>query len=101
MKKIISRNLTTLHFSGTIDEVIEELKKEGVYYSEQYTNLRIDYSYDHVHEECYYKHVLYGDKLETDEEESLRMKQEREYKKSQDEYQRKQYEQLKAKFENN
>ena len=102
MKKIKTHNLTTLHFSGTIDEVILQLKSEEEYYSDRYTNLKVDYDYDCSGDgESYYRHTLYGDKLETDEEEALRMKQEEEAIKLREEYDRRQYEQLKAKFETN
>lgn len=101
MKKIISHKLTTLHFSGTIDEVIKQLKQEEEYYSEEYTNLRIDNIYDWDSKGSYYEHILFGDKLETDEEEALRMKQEDENKKWREENDRRQYEALKAKFEKN
>ena len=103
MKKILPHSLTTLHFSGTIDEVIEKLKSEVEYYSEGHTNLRIDYDYsygDSYEGESYYKHTLIGDRLETDAEEDLRIKQEEITRLFQEEYQRKQYEQLKVKFEN-
>lgn len=101
MKKVLPHTLTTLHFAGTIDEVIEQLKGEVEYYSEEYTNLRIDYDYSYADiGDGYYKHILIGDRLETDEEEALRIKENEETRIRQEEYQREQYEQLKAKFEN-
>jgi len=101
MKKIVSKYLTTLHFSGTIDEVIGELKAEEKYYSQEYTNLRVDceYSYETTGA-SYYRYNLIADRLETDEEEAIRIKQEEEATIIREEYQRKQYEELKAKFEN-
>lgn len=99
MKKIISHNITTLHFSGTIDEVIERLKEQVGYYSEKYSNLRIDYDYCYEGGDSYYRHDLIGDILETDYEENLRMTQEKENTERQEKYQREQYEVLKAKFE--
>ena len=98
MKKLKSHDLTTIRFSGTLDDIIENLKSEFEYYSKNYSNLRVerDYNYD---DSSYCRHTLYGDKLETDKEETIRETQEKEYLKRQEEYQRKQYEELKAKFE--
>lgn len=101
MKQMKRHHLTTLHFSGTIDKVIKSLKQEEKYYSENYSNLKIDNEYSYSEGDSYYRHNLYGDKMETDEEESLRIKKEEESKKSQEEYQRRQYEFLRNKFEKN
>jgi hypothetical protein len=99
MKQIKKHNITTLHFSGTIGEVIKKLKSEVKYYSEEYTNLRIDNISNWDSDGCYYKHILFGDKPETDEEEALRIKQEKESTKWREENDRRQYEALKSKFE--
>jgi hypothetical protein len=98
MKKIKTHTLTTLHFSGTLYEVIDSLTQEFGYYSDEYTNLKLDYDYS-CEDGSYYRHTLYGDKLETDEEEALRLKQEVEYNQRQFEFEKRQYEALKAKFE--
>lgn len=101
MKQIISHRITSLYLEGTIDDCIKQLKKENQYYSEKYTNLRVQCMYDYGSHEAYYKYYIYGDKLETDEEEALRIEQEDEYRKTQEERDRKNYEALKAKFEKN
>jgi hypothetical protein len=98
MKKQKRHNLTTLSFSGTFDEIVESLKSEFDYYSENYTNLKVDYDSNY---EGGYEFNLYGDRLETDAEEALRIKQEEEYDQRQFEFEKRQYEALKAKFEKN
>lgn len=101
MKKIKSHRITSFFLEGTIDECIEFLENEKQYYSEKYTNLRVQCMYDYGSHEAYYKYYIYGDKLETDEEEALRIEQEEEYRKTQEERDRRNYEELKAKFEKN
>lgn len=95
MKIIRSKELLRIDIEGSLDDVIKQLEGYKEKYSE-YTNLRI--VDDHTYEGgCYYD--LFGDKLETDLEESNRLAAEKEREKRRLEYERKQYEILKAKFE--
>ena len=97
MKQIKSRDLLRLDLEGTLDEAIEMLNSYKERYSD-YHNLRvvIDYAY----EGGQYLD-LYGDRLETDVEEANRLNAEKSRNDRQTEYERKQYEALKAKFEKN
>jgi len=95
MKKIKSKELLRLEIEGSLDDTIKQLEDYKKRYSE-YTNLRI--VADYVYEGGYY-YDLYGDKLETDLEESNRLAAEKQRNEIQLEYERKQYEALKAKFE--
>lgn len=96
MKQIKSHKLLRLDLEGDLDEAIKELQSYKKTYSD-YTNLRI--VEDYVHEGGYY-FDLYGDRLETDLEETARINAEKSRTERDLEYERKQYEQLKAKFEN-
>lgn len=95
MKKIKSHELLRIDIDGSLDDCIKQLQGYTERYSD-YTNLRIipDYGY-----EGGYVLDLYGDRLETDMEESHRLNTERIQSERQLEYERKQYEALKAKFE--
>jgi hypothetical protein len=97
MKQIKSHELLRLDLDGTLDEAIEQLQSYKERYSD-YTNLRIV-------EDCVYEggyvYDLLGDRLETDLEENYRINEEKSRDERQTEYERKQYEALKAKFENN
>jgi hypothetical protein len=95
MKKIKSKELVGLEIEGSLDDTIKQLEDYKKRYSE-YTNLRI--IEQSVCEGGYY-YYLYGDKLETDLEESNRIAAEKERDERRLEYERKQYEALKAKFE--
>jgi hypothetical protein len=95
MKKIKSKELLRLEIEGSLDDTIKQLEDYKKRYSE-YTNLRI--VEESVYEGGYY-YDLYGDKLETDLEESNRIAAEKERDERRLEYERKQYEALKAKFE--
>jgi hypothetical protein len=95
MKKIKSKELLGLEIEGSLDICIKQLEGYKEKYSE-YTNLRI--VEESVYEGGYY-HYLYGDKLETDLEESNRLAAEKERDERRLEYERKQYEALKVKFE--
>jgi hypothetical protein len=97
MKKIKSYYLLRLDLDGTLDEAIEMLNSYKERYSD-YTNLRI--VEDCVYEGGYF-YDLHGDRLETDQEETNRINAEKIQSERQLEYERKQYEALKAKFENN
>jgi hypothetical protein len=97
MKKIISHELLRLDLDGSIDEAIEMLNSYKARYCD-YHNLRI--VVDSAYEGGYY-YDLHGDRLETDLEENYRINEEKRIDERQTEYQRKQYELLKAKFENN
>lgn len=95
MKKIKSYELLRLDLDGTLDDAIKRLQSYTERYSD-YTNLRIipDYGYEGG---CVLD--LYGDRLETDMEESHRLNTEKIQSERQLEYQRKQFEALKAIFE--
>lgn len=95
MKIIRSKELLRIDIEGSLDDAIKQLEGYKEKYSE-YTNLRIveDYTYEGG---CYYD--LFGDKIEIDLEESNRLAAEKEREKRRLEYERKQYEILKAKFE--
>ena len=95
MKKIKPKELLRLEIEGSLDICIKQLEGYKEEYSE-YTNLRI--VADYVYEGGYY-YDLYGDKLETDLEESNRLAAEKERNERRLENERKQYEALKAKFE--
>jgi|688.fasta_scaffold266811_3 hypothetical protein len=95
MKITKSKELLRLEIEGSLDDVMKQLEGYKEKYSE-YTNLRI--VADYVYEGGYY-YDLYGDKLETDLEESNRLAAEKQRNERQFEYERKQYEALKAKFE--
>jgi len=95
MKKIKSKELLRLEIEGSLDDTIKQLEDYKKRYSE-YTNFRI--VEESVYEGGYY-YYLYGDKLETDLEESNRIAAEKERDERRLEYERKQYEALKAKFE--
>lgn len=97
MKQIKSHELLRLDLNGTLDEAINQLQSYKERYSD-YTNLRI--VEDIVYEGGYYWD-LYGDRLETDLEETNRINAEKSRTERQLEYDRKQYEALKAKFEKN
>lgn len=97
MKKIKSKELVGLEIEGSLDIFIKQLEGYKEKYSE-YTNLRI--VEESVYEGGYY-YYLYGDKLETDLEESNRLAAEKERDERRLANERKQYEALKAKFENN
>jgi hypothetical protein len=97
MKQIKSHELLRLDLYSTLDEAINQLQSYKERYSE-YTNLRI--VEDHVYEGGYY-YDLFGDRLETDLEETNRLNTEKDRNERQTEYERKQYEALKAKFEKN
>ena len=96
MKKIITQDLDCPDLDGSLDSIIEALIEARVKYKD-FDNLRI-------YEECAYEggyyHYLRGDVLETDEQESIRVCREKEYERIGLERDRKQYESLKAKFEN-
>jgi hypothetical protein len=95
MKIIKSKELLRIDIESSLDDAIKQLESYKEKYSE-YTNLRI--VEDHVYEGGYY-YYLYGDKLETDLEESNRLAAEKQREKRRLENERKQYEILKAKFE--
>jgi hypothetical protein len=95
MKKIKSKELLGLEIEGSLDDTIKQLEDYKKRYSE-YTNLRI--VEESVYEGGYY-YCLYGDKLETDLEESNRLAAEKQRDERRLENERKQYEALKAKFE--
>jgi hypothetical protein len=95
MKIIKSKELLRIDIEGSLDNAIKQLEGYKEKYSE-YTNLRI--VEDPVYDGGYY-YYLYGDKLETDLEESNRLAAEKAYNERRLEYERKQYEALKAKFE--
>jgi tetratricopeptide (TPR) repeat protein len=94
MKIIKSKELLTIDIEGSLDGAIKQLESYKERYSE-YTNLRI--VADYIYEGGYY-YDLYGDKLETDLEESNRLAAEKQRNEIELEYERKQYEALKAKF---
>lgn len=95
MKKIKLHHLKKLQIDGSLDDVIKQLENYKKEYSE-YTNLRIveDPQYDGG-----YYHDLFGDRLETDLEESNRLAAEKERDERNEAYERQQYEKLKAKYE--
>lgn len=95
MKKLKTHDLDGLDLYDSLDNIIKQLEQLKEKYSE-YENLRIDE--ESAYEGGYY-YYLRGDRLETDEEESLREKYETENLNRIEENQRKQYEILKAKFE--
>ena len=99
MKKIKSHALTTLVLSGTIEEVLEQVKAVADHYSKDYTNLRIETDSNYEYDNTYYIHILFGDRIETDEEEALRIKSKEEQAERNLQYKREQYEKLKAEFE--
>jgi hypothetical protein len=96
MKKYIKKDLDTPDLEGSLDSIIEALIEAREKYK-HFDNLRIDE--ETAYDGGYY-YYLRGDTLETDQEEELRIKREKEYEKSRLEQDRRQYEALKAKFEN-
>jgi hypothetical protein len=96
MKKHIIKALDTPELKGSLDSIIEALIEVREKYK-HFDNLRIDE--EPVYDGGYY-YYLRGDVLETDEQEAKRIEREKEYDKSRLEYDRRKYEALKAKFEN-
>lgn len=95
MKQKITRELLRLDLEGSIDDAIKQLQSYKAKYSD-YTNLRI--VEDCVYEGGYF-YDLHGDRLETDQEQTARLEAKKYDDERQLEYDRKQYEALKAKFE--
>jgi hypothetical protein len=95
MKKIISKNIERLDLETNIDNLIRELQDYKVQYSD-YENLRINIESNYEGSD---DHYLRGDRMETDEEEKLRLSREESAERKNTEFLRKQYEALKAKFE--
>ena len=95
MKQKIYRNLKELDLDRGLDDLIKELTSYKEQFS-QYHDLRIERDYDW---EGSYTYNLRGFSMETDEEEQSRLSLEEESERKNTEYQRKQYELLKQKFE--
>lgn len=96
-KKTITKLYETLYNCKieTLMEYVEEAKKEG------FKDLRIgceDMS-DRYDNSPYYRAVLIGERLETDDEYANRLRFEDSYKAAQEEREKAQYEALKRKFE--
>ena len=95
-KKMIIKELERLFFDGdALDVVIRKLQNYTEEYKE-YTNLRVNEEL--VYDGGYYVY-LYGDRLESDTEYENRIRWEKEAEERKLAIQRKQYEELKAKFE--
>jgi hypothetical protein len=96
MKRNITKNLDTPNLEGNLDNIIEAMINAREKYK-HFDNLRIVEEYADNGDYYYY---LRGDTPESDEQEALRIKREKEYEQSRLERDRRQYEALKAKFEN-
>jgi len=96
MKKIKSIEIDRISIEGTIDEVVKQFQSYKTQYEPNFNNVRI--TEESTYEGGYY-YYLVGDRLETDEEEAIREKNEAEWTARQEDSLRKQYEALKAKFE--
>lgn len=96
-KKIITEELERIFFdSEDLDAVIKKLQNYTEVYKD-YTNLRVND--EPVYDGGYFTY-LYGDRLETDSEYASRIQWQKEAEDRNLAIQRKQYEELKAKFEN-
>lgn len=87
-----------VEFDSTVDAIIQKLQEWKQKYGGEYDSLYIE------EEPAYdggYNHHLVGHRLETDEEEKNRLILEERYKNDKLAYEKKEYERLKAKFENN
>ena len=97
MKKTVTKKIEEPHINGTIDNIIRILQGYKNDYQD-YDNLSIseEYTYDRG-----YRYFLTGERLENDQEEEIRLHEEGEYDNERVECERKLYEDLKEKFENN
>jgi hypothetical protein len=99
-KKMITVEIDTITYNldgQTLDDAIKFLVEEKERYKDDYVSLRLDF--DDVLYEDYKALYLKGNRLETDDEEKAREKKEAEDKTRRDSWERKQYEELKKKFE--
>jgi hypothetical protein len=92
---MISKEIQSIYFDGTIENIIGELVALKDEHGKDFDNLRV--SQEAVYDGGYY-HTLLGDRLETKEESIERIKLEKEFAQRQSEYRKKQYEALKAEF---
>ena len=85
-------------FEGTPEKIIEFLQfinKRAAY--GEYSKLELSYEKAYNYDDSY-SFVLYGTRKETNEEKQLRLKKEKEKKKTNKEYRRKQFEALQKEF---
>ncbi len=90
-----SKALQTMYLDGSLDEVMYTIQEAKEWYTE-YTNLRLEWEQD-PYEDSWHYH-LYGDRLETDEEEKARMDWEEKFARDQEKQEREMLERLLKKF---
>lgn len=97
-KRMISVKLKDrIYPDGDLNVFIEELISiRNKYSAQSFSNLRLDIDHDYDYGSII---ELWGDRLETDAQYQKRMKEEKNKKNKQLENERKQYEELKKKFE--